>query len=132
MKAFSSQPWLLFLHANSALSSIFAASPSRVKEETSAVTPTLSLEWQGDEIRKYLSEPLSFPQSTPPLGYSKPTFLTRINPQELQHHPHADVLALEVDHTSNALLPSNDILTPSGVFASEDVPTCKSDRSTCD
>ncbi|KAI7938549.1 hypothetical protein MJO28_015469 [Puccinia striiformis f. sp. tritici] len=128
MKAFSSQPWLLFLHANSALSSIFAASPSRVKEETSAVTPTLSLEWQGDEIRKYLSEPLSFPQSTPPLGYSKPTFLTRINPQELQHHPHADVLALEVDHTSNALLPSNDILTPSGVFASEDVPTCKSDR----
>ncbi|KAI9621273.1 hypothetical protein H4Q26_015771 [Puccinia striiformis f. sp. tritici PST-130] len=106
MKGFSRQPWLLLLHANTALSSIFDASPSRVKEEALAVKPTLSHEWQEDEIRKYLAEPLSFPQPTIPLGYSKPDFLiNRSNPQELQHQPPPHVLVSVVDHTSEAPFP---------------------------
>ncbi|POW15124.1 hypothetical protein PSTT_02435 [Puccinia striiformis] len=130
---FSRQPWLLLLHANTALSSIFDASPSRVKEEALAVKPTLSHEWQEDEIRKYLAEPLSFPQPTIPLGYSKPDFLiNRSNPQELQHQPPPHVLVSVVDHTSEAPLPSNGLRTSSGVLSSGDVPTCKSDRTTCD
>ncbi|KAH9448942.1 hypothetical protein MJO28_015468 [Puccinia striiformis f. sp. tritici] len=134
MKAFAGQPWLLLLHANTALSSIFAESSSRFEEEAVAVKPTLSLEWQEDEIRKYPSEPLSFPQPTLPLGYSNPTFLTRTsNPQELQHQPPLDVLAFEVDRTPTTPPPaSNGVFTPGGVLSLEDVPTSKSDRNTCD
>ncbi|KAH9448946.1 hypothetical protein Pst134EA_028235 [Puccinia striiformis f. sp. tritici] len=133
MKVFFGQPWLLLFHTNTALSSIFAASPSRAKEETLAVRPTLSLEWQENEIHKYLSEPLSFPQPTLPLGYSQPAFHTESNnPQELQHHSPPNVFAFEVDHNSNTPLPPSSIFTSSGVLSCEDVPTCKSDRTTCE
>ncbi|KAH9448938.1 hypothetical protein MJO28_015464 [Puccinia striiformis f. sp. tritici] len=133
MKAFSStQPWLLLFHTNTALSSIFTASPSRIEEEASAVRPTLSLEWQEDEIGKYLSEPLSFPQPTLPLGYPKPTFYTKSNPQELQHQSPPNALAIEVNHTPMALLPSNGVHTSSGVLSLKDVPASRSDLTTCD
>ncbi|KAI7937863.1 hypothetical protein MJO28_015467, partial [Puccinia striiformis f. sp. tritici] len=133
MKASSSRPWLLLLHVNTTLSSIFAASPSRIEEEALAVKPTLSLEWQEDEIYKYLSEPLSFPQPTLPLGYSKPVFHTLSNShtQELQHQPAPDSLAFEVDHTPTTLFSSNGVLTSNPALSLED-PTSKGDRTAWD
>ncbi|KAI9627888.1 hypothetical protein KEM48_011965 [Puccinia striiformis f. sp. tritici PST-130] len=112
---------------------MFAASPSRIEEEASAVRPTLSLEWQEDEIRKYLSEPLSFPQPTLPLGYSNPTFHTESNnPQGLQRHSPPNDYAFEVDHTPTTLPPSNGVLISNAVLLLKDVSTFKSDHTTCD
>ncbi|KAI9617931.1 hypothetical protein H4Q26_012798 [Puccinia striiformis f. sp. tritici PST-130] len=70
---------------------------------------------------------------TLPLGYSQPAFHTESNnPQELQHHSPPNVFAFEVDHNSNTPLPPSSIFTSSGVLSCEDVPTCKSDRTTCE
>ncbi|POW19126.1 hypothetical protein PSHT_05035 [Puccinia striiformis] len=132
MKAFSSQPWLLLLHTNTALSSMFAASSSQAKDEALAVKPTLSLEWQEDEIQKYLSEPLYFPQLTLPLGNSKPNFHTQSYSQEREHQPPPSFSFFKVEHTPNAPLPSNVVPTSNEVLSFEGVPTSKSDSTICD
>ncbi|KAI9625857.1 hypothetical protein H4Q26_016105 [Puccinia striiformis f. sp. tritici PST-130] len=109
------------------------ANLSRAREQAFAWKPTLSVEWQEDEIRRYLSRPLSFPETNFPLKYFNPTFHAPSNPQKLlKSQSSTDGLPPSSVHPSSGLLRFDGVLRPTSVYHSDRElttgdATCRSD-----
>ncbi|KAH9450401.1 hypothetical protein MJO29_014531 [Puccinia striiformis f. sp. tritici] len=133
MKVIFSVPWLVLLQISSAISSMLPANLSRAREQALAWKPTLSVEWQEDEIRRYLSRPSSFPETNFPLKYFNPTFHAPSNPQKLlKSQSSTDGLPPSSVHPSSGLLRFDGVLRPTSVYHSDRElttgdATCRSD-----
>ncbi|KAH9443302.1 hypothetical protein Pst134EB_027647 [Puccinia striiformis f. sp. tritici] len=134
MKATFSLPLLLRLQISTSLSFNLASSPTQARVEAVDVQPILSVDRQEDEIHQYLSDPLSFPETTLPSKNPNPTFHLPSTPHELPSQSPADEFYSKGDHTTNDLLPSNRFFpsSSSGLLPSTGVLRSHSDLTTGD